>query len=83
MHSAVVPGQGVNCIVPGPIPPGYPQRANCHSGNKFGIAFEDVLAATVAVVTHHFRRTLLAVAQEHIERVGSDDERQAVASWSE
>jgi DNA-binding transcriptional MerR regulator len=47
------------------------------------LAFEDVLAATVAVVTHHFRRTLLAVAQEHIERVGSDDERQAVASWSE
>ncbi len=47
------------------------------------LAFQDVLAATVAVVTHHFRRTLLAVAQEHIERVGSDDERQAVASWSE
>jgi DNA-binding transcriptional MerR regulator len=47
------------------------------------LAFEDVLAATVAVVTHHFRRTLLAVAQEHIERVGSDDERQAVATWSE
>jgi DNA-binding transcriptional MerR regulator len=47
------------------------------------LAFEDVLAATVAIVTHHFRRTLLAVAQEHIERVGSDGERQAVASWSE
>jgi DNA-binding transcriptional MerR regulator len=47
------------------------------------LAFEDVLAATVTIVTHHFRRTLLAVAQEHIERVGSDDERQAVASWSE
>ena len=47
------------------------------------LAFEDVLAATVAVVTHHFRRTLLAVAQEHIERVGSDDERHAVAAWSE
>jgi DNA-binding transcriptional MerR regulator len=46
------------------------------------LAFEDVLAATIAVVTHHFRRTLLAVAQEHIERVGSDDERQAVAAWS-
>jgi DNA-binding transcriptional MerR regulator len=47
------------------------------------LAFEEVLAATVTVVTHHFRRTLLAVAQEHIERVGSDDEREAVASWSE
>ena len=32
-------------------------------------AFEKVLPATVAIVTHHFRRTLLAVAQEHLERV--------------
>jgi hypothetical protein len=38
VHGAAVAGQGVNCIVPGPIPPGYPQRANCHTGNKFGIA---------------------------------------------
>ena len=43
-------------------------------------AFEDLLPATLAIVTHHFRRTLLAVAQEHIERVGSDDERQAVTA---
>jgi hypothetical protein len=34
----------------------------------------------LAIVAHHFRRTLLAVAQEHIERVGSDDERRAVAT---
>ena len=32
-------------------------------------AFERVLPATIAIVTHHFRRTLLAVAQEHLERV--------------
>jgi DNA-binding transcriptional MerR regulator len=43
-------------------------------------AFEHLLPATLAIVGHHFRRTLLAVAQEHIERVGSDDERQAVAA---
>jgi DNA-binding transcriptional MerR regulator len=33
-------------------------------------AFSDLLPATVTLVTHHFRRTLLAVAQAHIERVG-------------
>ena len=43
-------------------------------------AFEEVLPATLTIVAHHFRRTLLAVAQEHIERVGSDDERQVVAT---
>jgi DNA-binding transcriptional MerR regulator len=37
-------------------------------------AFNDLLPATVAIVTHHFRRTLLAVALEHIERVGGGDE---------
>jgi DNA-binding transcriptional MerR regulator len=43
-------------------------------------AFEDLLPATLTIVAHHFRRTLLAVAQEHIERVGSDDERRLVAT---
>jgi DNA-binding transcriptional MerR regulator len=43
-------------------------------------AFEDLLPATLSIVTHHFRRTLLAVAQAHIERVGDDDERQAVTA---
>lgn len=46
-------------------------------------AFADVLPATVALVAHHFRRTLLAVAQEHIERVGDDAERNAVAAHRE
>jgi DNA-binding transcriptional MerR regulator len=43
-------------------------------------AFEELLPATLTIVGHHFRRTLLAVAQEHIERVGSDDERRVVAT---
>ncbi|MGH9123999.1 MAG: helix-turn-helix domain-containing protein [Acidimicrobiales bacterium] len=34
-------------------------------------AFEEMLPATMTLVTHHFRRTLLAVAQDHIERVGT------------
>ena len=32
-------------------------------------AFDEVLPATVTLVAHHFRRTLLAVAQQHVERV--------------
>jgi DNA-binding transcriptional MerR regulator len=43
-------------------------------------AFHTLLPATVALVTHHFRRTLLAVAQEHIEQVGADAELDAVRS---
>ena len=42
-------------------------------------AFTTLLPATTDLVTHHFRRTLLNVAQEHIERVGGDAERAAVA----
>jgi len=46
-------------------------------------AFEQVLPATLTLVTHHFRRTLLAVAQEHIERVGTAGERQLVVAAAE
>lgn len=41
-------------------------------------AFEELLPATTGVVAHHFTRTLLAVAQEHIERVGAPAELAAV-----
>lgn len=41
-------------------------------------AFEQLLPATTSLVTHHFTRTLLAVAQEHIERVGDAAELAAV-----
>lgn len=41
-------------------------------------AFTTLLPATTELVTHHFRRTLLNVAQEHIERVGGDAELDAV-----
>jgi DNA-binding transcriptional MerR regulator len=46
-------------------------------------AFEELLPATLTIVAHHFRRTLLAVAQEHIERVGTDGERSLVAVSAE
>ena len=41
-------------------------------------AFEELLPATTSLVAHHFTRTLLAVAQEHIERVGAPAELAAV-----
>lgn len=41
-------------------------------------AFEALLPATATIVAHHFTRTLLAVAREHIERVGQPDELAAV-----
>lgn len=43
-------------------------------------AFQTLLPATAALVGHHFTRTLLAVAQEHIERVGDEAELAAVRS---
>ena len=46
-------------------------------------AFNQLLPATTALVSHHFRRVLLQVAQEHIESVGGDAERAAVAAQSE
>ena len=41
-------------------------------------AFQQLLPATTALVGHHFTRTLLATAQEHIERVGAPAELAAV-----
>jgi DNA-binding transcriptional MerR regulator len=41
-------------------------------------AFMDLLPAVTTLVEHHFTRTLLKAAFDHIEQVGSDQERQAV-----
>ena len=41
-------------------------------------AFRTLLPATATLVGHHFTRTLLATAQEHIERVGDPAELAAV-----
>ena len=41
-------------------------------------AFNALLPATTTLVTHHFTRTLLAVALEHIEQVGGEAELAAV-----
>ncbi|MEX2552939.1 MAG: MerR family transcriptional regulator [Actinomycetota bacterium] len=46
-------------------------------------AFRKMLPATVALVAHHFRRVLLATAQERIERVGAEPEKKAVRDEAE
>jgi len=57
-------------------------REACHENGeapaKLVEAFEALLPATVSLIAHHFRRILLAVAQEHIEAVGDDEELAAV-----
>ena len=45
-------------------------------------AFQAILPATLVLVHHHFERTLLAVATEHIEQVGAPDELAAIAAVS-
>ena len=41
-------------------------------------AYAELLPAVNTLVGHHFTRTLVKVALEHVERVGSDEERRAV-----
>ena len=41
-------------------------------------AFRQMLPATVALVAHHFRRVLLATAQDRIDKVGAEQEKKAV-----
>lgn len=53
-------------------------RADDEAAARLVDAFTTVLPATVRLVAYHFERTLLAVAQEHIERVGGDAELVAV-----
>jgi len=43
-------------------------------------AYASLLPAVNTLVGHHFTRTLVKAALEHVERVGSEEERQAV--WS-
>jgi DNA-binding transcriptional MerR regulator len=56
---------------------------DAEAARRLVAAFEELLPATLTIVAHHFRRTLLAVAQEHIERVGSDGELSLVAVSAE
>jgi DNA-binding transcriptional MerR regulator len=44
------------------------------AARKLVEAFRELLPAVTDMVSHHFRRMLLLVAEEHIERVGGDAE---------
>ena len=52
------------------------------AADRLVAAFQTLLPATMAIVGHHFQRTLLAVALEHIEQVGDAPELAAVRSES-
>ncbi len=41
-------------------------------------AYAELLPAVNTLVGHHFTRTLVKVALDHVEQVGSDEERRAV-----
>jgi DNA-binding transcriptional MerR regulator len=53
-------------------------RAGADAAERLVAAFQTLLPATMTIVSHHFQRTLLAVALEHIERVGDGPELAAV-----
>jgi len=53
------------------------------AAEKLVAAFRQMLPATVALVAHHFRRVLLATAQDRIEKVGGEPEKKAVRTESE
>jgi DNA-binding transcriptional MerR regulator len=54
--------------------------ADTEAATRLVEAFDELLPATVSLISHHFRRILLTVAQEHIEAVGDHNELAAVRS---
>lgn len=50
------------------------EEAEDERAAKLVEAFRELLPAVTSLVAHHFRRVLLATAEEHIERVGDEAE---------
>ncbi|MGZ4188748.1 MAG: MerR family transcriptional regulator [Actinomycetota bacterium] len=48
--------------------------SEAEAADKLVAAVRELLPAVTALVSHHFRRVLLSVAEEHIERVGGEAE---------
>jgi DNA-binding transcriptional MerR regulator len=65
--------QAVQSGLPGPVEPSDIERLLR--------AYSELLPAVNALVGHHFTRTLVNVALDHVERVGSDEEQQAI--WNQ
>jgi len=55
-------------------------RSDREKADQLVAAFRVLLPAVTALVEHHFRRVLLAVAQEHLESVGEAHELAAVTA---
>src|SRR5262249_7962707 len=55
-------------------------RSDREKADHLVAAFRVLLPAVTALVEHHFRRVLLAVAQEHLESVGEAHEIAAVTA---
>jgi DNA-binding transcriptional MerR regulator len=64
------PDRAVQSGLPGPVEPSDIERLLR--------AYSELLPAVNALVGHHFTRTLVNVALDHVERVGSDEEQQAI-----
>jgi DNA-binding transcriptional MerR regulator len=64
------PDQAVRSGLPGPVEPSDIERLLR--------AYSELLPAVNALVGHHFTRTLVNVALDHVERVGSDEEQRAI-----
>jgi DNA-binding transcriptional MerR regulator len=62
--------QVVQSGLPGPVEPSDIERLLR--------AYSELLPAVNALVGHHFTRTLVNVALDHVEQVGSDEEQQAI-----
>ena len=67
---AAASSPGVQSGLPGPVEPSDIERLLR--------AYSELLPAVNALVGHHFTRTLVNVALDHVERVGSDEEQQAI-----
>jgi 2-hydroxychromene-2-carboxylate isomerase len=42
------------------------------------LAYEQLLPAVTTLVGHHFARALVKAALDHVEQIGSDEERRAI-----
>jgi DNA-binding transcriptional MerR regulator len=62
--------RAVQSGLPGPVEPSDIERLLR--------AYSELLPAVNALVGHHFTRTLVNVALDHVERVGSDEEQRAI-----
>jgi hypothetical protein len=64
--------------VPGAESHGEPAHAAQQEIEDLLLAYEQLLPAVTTLVGHHFTRTLVKAALDHVEQVGSDEERRAI-----